>query len=336
MKLLAIDTSCDESCASIIDTDKWRLLADVVHTHVDLMQKYGGIVPEVASREHLRGVPLAVGEALGRAGLRCQDLDWIAVTNRPGLIGALLVGVSYAKALAFALGKPFSVHNHIDGHLFSPLLGTLDGKTAPPYPWIALVVSGGHTEIFKVTGPLEFQWLGGTLDDAAGEAFDKVGKILGLAYPAGPLIDKGVKGFTDAQRARFKFPRAKMEGLEFSFSGLKTAVALQVKKLGDLADEERWAVAAAAQEAIVDVLVDKIRLAQKLFDIPQVVVTGGVACNSRLRDRLPGAYFPSPRHCSDNSAMIALLAALQAKAGTLKTASWSTTAHAGVDFTAKI
>jgi len=333
MKILALDTSCDDSCAAIIDTDRERILADVVHSHVVSMEKYGGIVPEIASREHLKALPLAVHEALSVAGCGISDIDGIAVTHQPGLIGALLVGVSFAKALALATGRPFYAMNHIEAHLFSPFLGDLDGNPAPAFPWIALVVSGGHTEIFHVKDALEFSWLGGTLDDAAGEAFDKVGKLLGLPYPAGPQIDRWVaeKG-TEEDRSRFQFPRARTEGYHFSFSGLKTAVAQRVKGLGVDLPAQRLAIAASAQEAIIDSLIDKVTKAASACGVRQIVITGGVACNSRLRSRLSGAYFPQPRHCADNAAMVARLASLYVQRRKLIPASWETTASASVDF----
>src|SRR5438105_1576158 len=165
MKILAIDTSCDESCAAIVDSARWKLLADVVHSHVARMKDFGGVVPEIASREHLKGLPLAVSEALSQSGLALEEIDWFSMTNRPGLIGALLVGVSYTKALAYSLGRPFSVMSHIEAHLFSPLLATLENREAPPFPWVALVVSGGHTELFLVEDLFRYRWLGGTLDD---------------------------------------------------------------------------------------------------------------------------------------------------------------------------
>ena len=181
------------------------------------------------------------------------------------------------------------------------------------------------TPSFWVKGPLDYEWLGGTLDDAAGEAFDKVGKLLGLAYPAGPLIDNWVKETaSEAARSEHAFPRAKTEAFHFSFSGLKTAVGLQIKKMGTLSSDDRLAIAASAQEAILDPLVEKIRAAQRRYGVQQIVVTGGVACNSRLRQKLPDAYFPLPRHCSDNAAMVALLAGLYAKAGKLVPSPWET------------
>jgi len=323
VKILALDTSCDESCAAIIDTEGPRLLADVVHSHVAAMKQHGGIVPEIASREHLKALPLAVNQALEKAGMKANELDWISVTNKPGLIGALLVGVSYAKALAYALKKPFSAVDHIEGHLFSPLLAELEGKPAPAFPWIALVVSGGHTELFHVLSTFQYKRIGGTRDDAAGEAFDKIGKLLGLPYPAGPLIDKLARG---ADTKKYKFPRAILEEFDFSFSGLKTAVNLQVKALGAIDDSMRPDLAASAQEAILEPLVRKIAEAQNRLGVKQVVVSGGVACNSRLRELLPGAYFPSPRHCSDNAAMIGLITRLRLASEHLIADPWTTTA----------
>jgi N6-L-threonylcarbamoyladenine synthase len=332
MKLLAVDTSCDESCAAIIDTDRWALLSDVVHSHVDSMKKFGGIVPEIASREHLRGLPLAVHEALELAQLKPTDIDHYVVTNRPGLIGALLVGLSFTKSLAFASEKPLSTLNHIEAHLFSPLLTTLDGNEAPPFPWLACVVSGGHTEIFHVESLFKYTWLGGTLDDAAGEAFDKVGKLLQLPYPAGPKIDKWVReSATQEHRHRHKFPRAKTEVHTLSFSGLKTAVAFQVKKTDLSNSDEVLSIAASAQEAILDAIVEKLLQSQQISGVQTLVLTGGVACNSRLREKLPQAHFPSPKHCSDNAAMVALLAGYHAKYNRLKIEPWSATAYPSLD-----
>jgi N6-L-threonylcarbamoyladenine synthase len=332
MIVLAIDTSCDDSCAAIVDTDTRRLLADVVHSHVDPMKRFGGVVPEIASREHLRGLPLAVSEALRQAGIGWRDLDHLAVTNRPGLIGALLVGVSFTKALAFALQRPFSVLNHIEGHLYSAGLAETEGKPAPAFPWITLVCSGGHTELFWVAGETEYRWLGGTRDDAAGEAFDKVGKLLGLDYPAGPRIDRWVReSATDACRSRFAFPRARTEGYDFSYSGLKTAVLQQIQKLGELTPELRLQLAASAQEAILDPLVEKVGKALAELGDARVIVTGGVACNSRLRAKLPQAYFPPPRHCTDNAAMIAWLACLKARNGRLEPATYGAGAEPNLD-----
>lgn len=329
---MAADTSCDESCVAIIDTESWCLLADVVHSHVGKMTEFGGVVPEVASREHLKALPLAVHEALSRSSLSLKDIDHFAVTNRPGLIGALLVGLSHIKALAYAEKKPFSVINHIEGHLYSPLLSTL--KTAdtavtspPPFPWIALVVSGGHSELYYVKNEMENEWIGGTADDAAGEAFDKIGKLLGLAYPAGPVIDRWVReSASDLDRITHKFPIAQLEGPNFSFSGLKTAVLLALRKIKSPTEQDKLAIAASAQEMILRALVDKARLAIKQYPGASLVVTGGVACNSRFRELAPEAYFPRPKHCTDNAAMIAVVAGMRAKRGELPIADWTTTA----------
>ncbi len=333
MKILAIDTSCDDSCAAIVDTTTWKLLGNQVITHAQKMEAWGGIVPEIASREHLKALPIAVRQCLEEAGLRLGEIDHFAVSHRPGLIGALLVGVTYAKSLAFALGKGFSVHDHLQGHLFSPLLTEFEGGKAPAFPWFALIVSGGHTELFEVKSITDFHWLGGTLDDAAGEAFDKVGKILGLSYPAGPEIDRWVKASaTHADRARFDFPRSKPESGYFSFSGLKTSVANTFAKMKAPSDQDRLSVAASAQEAILDPLVERLLRAQRKQPGHQLVVTGGVACNSRLREKLPNAYFPAPRYCSDNAAMVANVAALLQRERKLEIAPWTTTPFAHTEY----
>lgn len=332
MKILAVDTSCDDSCVSILDTDSWSLISETVISHLEPMKKFGGIVPEIASREHLKALPLAIDQCLKKGSIELTDIDWFAVTNRPGLIGSLLVGLSYVKALAFSLKKPFSVFNHIEAHLFSPLLISLEKGEAPSFPWIALVVSGGHSELFHVKSLLDYEWLGGTVDDAAGEAFDKIGKLAGLDYPAGPQIDKWVREQAKDCDRILALPRPKAEGLHFSFSGLKTAAALQAKKSDLTIDAVRLQFLASAQEAIIDTLVEKTELALARFPKAHLVVTGGVACNSRLREKLSQAYFPAPRHCTDNASMVALLAGLYQKAGKLKPSSLSETAHSTGDF----
>lgn len=332
MIILAVDTSCDDSCVSIVDAKRWVLLSETVVSHTAPMKKFGGIVPEIASREHLKALPLAVESSLEKANLKLSDIDWFAVTHRPGLIGALLVGVSYIKALSFSLGKPFSAFNHIEGHLFSPLLCTFENEKAPAFPWIALVVSGGHTELFHVKGVMDFEWLGGTLDDAAGEAFDKVGKLLGLSYPAGPLIDKEVREKASPEDRTLPFPRAKVEGARFSFSGLKTAVALKAQRTDLTQSGEKLRILASAQEAIIDTLIEKVRWAASQYPNSQIVVTGGVACNSRLREKLSEAYFPKKHHCTDNASMIALLAGLYYQKQKLNPAPLTTTAYSTGEF----
>jgi N6-L-threonylcarbamoyladenine synthase len=282
------------------------------------MQKWGGVVPEIASREHLKATPLAVEEACRQAGLKLEAIDWFTVSNRPGLIGALLVGVSYVKGLSFALKKPYTALNHIEAHLFSPLLGALEDTPPPPFPWIALVVSGGHTELFHVESALKYKWLGGTRDDAAGEAFDKIGKILGFPYPAGPQMDRTVREKSQpGDEMAFKFPRAETDAYSFSFSGLKTAVLLETRRQKELTPEVSVKLVASAQDAILDPLVTKLREAGKTLGVKNLVVTGGVACNSRLRALLPEAYFPKFKHCTDNAAMVAALSALYEKEGKL-------------------
>lgn len=323
MLILALDTTCDETCAAVMDADTLQLRSDVVHSQVAFMQKYGGVVPEIASRQHLYSLPLVVDEALRRAGITFRDLGHIVVTNRPGLMGAILAGVSYAKSLAWTLGIPFSTLDHVECHLFSPLLG--DGRRVPPYPWIALVVSGGHTEIFHVDKIADVQWLGGTLDDAAGEAFDKVGKLLGLGYPAGPEMDRLTREKIatvdpDLYRNAIRFPRASTPAFHFSYSGLKTAVR---EKLARQENSDPIQIAACAQEAILEPLVTEVRRALAAYPGAHAVVTGGVACNSRLRELLPEAFFPAPKHCSDNAAMVAVRAADLYRQGRLVESSYS-------------
>lgn len=324
MKALAIDTSCDDSSVAIINFESKEILADIVFSHTRAMRPYGGVVPEIASREHLRSLPRAVESALEHARLKPKDLDWICATHRPGLIGALLVGVSYAKALAYGLGKPLSVINHIEGHLFSPFLDS--NRKIPELPWIALVVSGGHTEMFRVGADYSIQELGATLDDAAGEAFDKIGKLLGLEYPAGAQIDRWVRqDASDPDRCRFPLRPAQTPDYSFSFSGLKTAVRT-LMAAESFTESDKLALAASAQEAILQSLIVKIDRAKEGFPGHRVVITGGVACNSRLRRLLPDAYFPAPKHCTDNAAMIAMVAALQWHAGRLAIADWNVSA----------
>lgn len=322
MRILSIESSCDETAVAIADTLTRTILSEVVFSHTEAMKKFGGIVPEVASREHLKLLPLAFHEALKKATLSIQEIDWITATQRPGLLGALLVGVSFAKATAFANGIPFTGLNHLEAHLFSPHL-----ENPPAYPWIALVVSGGHTELYKVENLNSYEKLGETLDDAAGEAFDKVGKLLGLEYPAGPKIDQLVANEVEA-RTVHSFPRALPNDFDFSFSGLKTAVLLASKKMESGSEKEKVALLASAQEAILVPLVKRIQKACTEFGISNVVLAGGVACNSRLREKLPKAYFPKPKYCSDNAAMVAMLSVLYQEEGKLIPSSFSETAIA--------
>lgn len=310
MNILGIDTSCDDTSAGVI-ADGRLVLSNVVHSQIRLHSPHGGVVPELASREHLRNIMPVVREALLRAGLEMQDLDAVSVTVGPGLVGSLLVGLYYAKGIAYTHNIPLMAINHLEGHILSIFLE----ENTPLFPFIALTVSGGHTSLYHVRGYGQYSQLGQTLDDAAGEAFDKVAKILGLGYPGGVAIEKqALLGRKD----RVKFPRVYLskESLDFSFSGLKTAVALYIKKWrGNCIDNDvtQADIAASFQESVVDVLVRKVIMARDKTGISTIVVAGGVACNKALRDRLLKeaeehglkVYFPDPRYCTDNGAMIA-------------------------------
>ena len=316
MLVLGIETSCDETGVALYDTER-GLLAHEVHTQAALHAAYGGVVPELASRDHIRRTLPLIRLVLARAGVSLDALDAVAYTAGPGLAGALLVGASIASALAYGLGKPAIGVHHLEGHLLSPLLS----ERPPQFPFVALLVSGGHTQLMGVEEVGRYALLGETLDDAAGEAFDKTAQLLGLGYPGGPalarLADRGRPG-------RFRLPRPMIASrdLEFSFSGLKTAVALALR--GQSLNEEAKAdLAAEFQEAIVDVLVKKCALALEQTGHRQLVVAGGVGANRRLRERLDLAAasegfavnYPEPELCTDNGAMIALAGALRLRLG---------------------
>lgn len=303
MRILGIETSCDETAAAVIDG--WTVLSNVLHTQ-EVHSEFGGVVPEIASREHLRLLPGIVREALARAGTQVADLDGIAFTRGPGLAGPLLVGAAFARALAMESGKPLWGGNHLEGHLAAVRLS--HPELRPPF--LCLTVSGGHTELTEVLPDGSFLALGATRDDAAGEAFDKCGKILGLGYPAGPAVSReAAKG----NRKAFPFPVGlRHEGLDFSFSGLKTAVSRAVQDAPDVASA-RADLCAGLQEAIVDALVLKAVKALSERNLPGVAVCGGVSANARLRERMQAACaktgawcrFPEPALCTDNGAMIA-------------------------------
>ena len=317
MRVLGIETSCDETGVALYDSER-GLLADALHSQAALHDAFGGVVPELASRDHVRRVLPLTLDVLARAGLGVRDLDAIAYTQGPGLAGALLVGASIANALGFALGKPVIGIHHLEGHLLSPLLG----DPAPAFPFVALLVSGGHTQFFEVAGVGRYALLGDTLDDAAGEAFDKTAKLLGLAYPGGPalaaLADDG-----DANAIKLPRPMLDSGDLDVSFSGLKTAVALRAREAGtdpaQLPRSRKADIAASFQAAVVDVLVAKALAALDATGLASLVVAGGVAANRLLRARLAAAlaargacvFFPDARFCTDNGAMIALAAALR-------------------------
>lgn len=316
MLILGIESSCDETGVALYDSAA-GLICHLLHSQVRLHEEYGGVVPELASRDHVRFLLPLVARALAMAGRSVKAVDALAYTAGPGLAGALLVGAGTASALAFALGVPALPVHHLEGHLLSPLLADVP----PAFPFVALLVSGGHTQLMSVAAVGDYRLLGESLDDAAGEAFDKSAKAMGLGYPGGPalaaLADHGSAG-------RFRLPRPMLtsENLDFSFSGLKTAVVHTLGQ-GVLDDKARADLAAEIQEAVVDVLVSKSVAAVAATGLRRLVVAGGVGANLRLRARLDAAarkfgfevYYPPPIFCTDNGAMIALAGALRLKAG---------------------
>ena len=316
MLVLGIETSCDETGVALYDSHA-GLLADALHSQVDLHAVYGGVVPELASRDHVRRLLPLTASVLQKAGRAAGDVDLIAFTQGPGLGGALLVGASVATGLGISLGRPVVGIHHLEGHLLSPLLA----QPRPDFPFVALLVSGGHTQLMRVDDVGRYAMLGETQDDAAGEAFDKTASLLGLGYPGGPALAKLAAG-GDARR--FDFPRPMMASgdLDFSFSGLKTAVLTRVRALGTvgtLDERTRADLAASFQQAIVDVLAAKCDRALEREGLARLVVAGGVGANERLRERLTTdaarrgsqVYFPPMRLCTDNGAMIAFAAALK-------------------------
>jgi N6-L-threonylcarbamoyladenine synthase len=311
--ILGIETSCDETGVALYDT-RDGLLAEALHSQVELHAAYGGVVPELASRDHVRRLLPLTAMTLERAGRRIEDVDLVAFTQGPGLGGALLVGASVATGIGLALECPVVGIHHLEGHLLSPLLA----EPRPEFPFIALLVSGGHTQLMRVDAVGRYTLLGETLDDAAGEAFDKTASLLGLGYPGGPALAKLAEG-GDAKR--FDFPRPMISGanLNFSFSGLKTAVLTRIRALGALDDRMRADLAASFQQAVVDVLAAKCRQALEQEGLQRMVVAGGVGANTLLRERLvaqarehgASVHFPPLRLCTDNGAMIAFAAALK-------------------------
>jgi tRNA N6-adenosine threonylcarbamoyltransferase len=296
--ILGLETSCDETAAALI-TDDGEIRSNVVSSQADLHARYGGVVPEVASRRHLELVTPVIREALGEAHAELSDVERIAVTRGPGLIGALLVGLSAAKALAWALRLPLAPVDHLHGHVASLFL---EPDPVQP-PLLCLLASGGHTLLLDVQDHAGFEVLGTTLDDAAGEAFDKGARLLGLGYPGGAEIDRLAQ---EGDPESFKFPVARVPGLDFSFSGLKTALLYKVRELGEEEVERRRAdLAASYQRAIVRALVERTTAAAEQTGAEQVAVVGGVAANFELRASLPGAALAPLELCTDNAAMIA-------------------------------
>jgi N6-L-threonylcarbamoyladenine synthase len=322
MKVLGIESSCDETGVALVETrpdGAPRLLAEALHTQAEMHGAYGGVVPELASRDHIRRVLPLAKLVLTEAGSSLQEIDLVAYTRGPGLAGALLVGAGVAVALGAALGKPTLGVHHLEGHLLSPFLA----DEAPEFPFVALLVSGGHTQLMLVDGVGRYELLGETIDDAAGEAFDKSAKLLGLGYPGGPALAR-LAEFGNA--AAFALPRPLLHSgdLDFSFAGLKTAVMTQFRKLGtNVCEQSRADLAASTQAAIVDVLAIKALRALKESGSRRLVVAGGVGANRRLRETLDAGaarigarvFYPPLALCTDNGAMIALAAALRLERG---------------------
>ena len=325
MLILGIESSCDETGVALVDasgTGTPRLLGHALHSQIEMHQAFGGVVPELASRDHIRRVLPLTDEVMAQAGLTLSNIDWVAHTRGPGLAGALLVGSGVACALGFALNKPVLGVHHLEGHLLSPFLSA----DPPEFPFVALLVSGGHTQLMRVDGVGRYELLGETIDDAAGEAFDKSAKLLGLGYPGGPALSALARsGRADA----FSFPRPLLHSgdLDFSFAGLKTAVLTQSQKIGPAAQQEgapeRADLAASTQAAIVEVLVKKSMTALKTSGMKRLVVAGGVGANRELRAQLNAAcakvkvrvHYPELHLCTDNGAMIAMAAAMRLQAG---------------------
>ena len=320
MLVLGIETSCDETGVALYDTQR-GLLADALYSQVELHERYGGVVPELASRDHLRKLTPLIKQVFAEAGVALQDLEGIAYTAGPGLIGALMTGASLARSLAFALGIPALGVHHMEGHLLAPLLD----QTPPEFPFVALLVSGGHTQLIRVDAIGEYELLGESLDDAAGEAFDKTAKMMGLGYPGGPRLAKLAEQGT---QGRFRFPRPMTDrpGLDFSFSGLKTATLTcvnRLKKEAILDDQAMADIAWAFQDAVVDTLVIKCKRALKQTGMKRLVIAGGVSANQHLREQLEKnlqgmggqVFYPSLAYCTDNGAMIAFAGAQRLAAG---------------------
>lgn len=321
MRVLGIESSCDETGVALVDASGRavpRLLGQALHSQIAMHQAYGGVVPELASRDHIRRVLPLLDEVLSQAGQTLAGVDVVAYTRGPGLAGALLVGAGAACALAAALGRPAMGVHHLEGHLLSPFLSA----DAPEFPFVALLVSGGHTQLMRVDGVGRYALLGETIDDAAGEAFDKSAKLMGLPYPGGPHLARLAEG-GDAQA--FKLPRPLLHSadLDFSFAGLKTAVLTQVNKLGEGLQARKADLAASTQAAIVEVLLRKSLKALDQTGLDRLVVAGGVGANACLREQLNAAcrvrgvrvHYPELHLCTDNGAMIALAAGMRLQAG---------------------
>jgi N6-L-threonylcarbamoyladenine synthase len=310
--ILAIETSCDDTSVAILENDK--VLSNIISSQ-DVHKEYGGVVPELASRAHQQNIIPVVDLALKKAGIKSSELDSIAFTEGPGLLGSLIVGASFAKSYALGLGKPLIAVDHLKAHIISHFID--DNESTPVFPFLCLTVSGGHTMIVKVDSPMKMEVLGKTIDDAAGEAFDKIAKIMGLPYPGGPLIDQYAK---KGDSSKFKFPHPKVKGLDYSFSGLKTSVLYFLKK--ELETNENFIkenlndICASVQNTIIDILLKNLIKASSEFEINEIAIAGGVSANSHLRNEIKRigkerswvTHIPKFEYCTDNAAMIGILA----------------------------
>lgn len=316
MRVLGIETSCDETGIAIYDGER-GLLSHVLYSQIPLHADYGGVVPELASRDHVRKTLPLIKQALSEAGLTAADIDGVAYTAGPGLAGALLVGATLGRSLAFAWQKPALAVHHMEGHLLAPMLE----EKSPEFPFLALLVSGGHTQLVAVKGIGQYQLLGESIDDAAGEAFDKTAKLMGLDYPGGPVLAKlATQG--DAKKYSFPRPMTDRPGLDFSFSGLKTAASMVIQKEGNSAQVQAD-IAASFQQAVVDTLLIKCRRALEQTGYKRLVIAGGVSANESLRQQLATllqslngeVFYPRKEFCTDNGAMIAFAGYQRLKAG---------------------
>ncbi len=322
--VLGIESSCDETGVALVEAQGLevpQLLSHALYSQIEMHQAYGGVVPELASRDHIRRVLPLTTQVLEQAGRKLAEVDVVAYTRGPGLAGALLVGAGVACAMGAALHKPVLGMHHLEGHLLSPFLSA----DPPEFPFVALLVSGGHTQLMRVDGVGRYELLGETIDDAAGEAFDKSAKLMGLGYPGGPALSRMAE-HGDPQA--FKLPRPLLHSgnLDFSFAGLKTAVMMQAKKLGDSLEDHKVDLAASTEAAIVEVLLKKSMTAIRQTGLKRLVVAGGVGANRRLREQLNAVcaaqgvrvHYPELHFCSDNGAMIAMAAAMRLQSGQQK------------------
>src|SRR5258706_688920 len=327
MNILGVESSCDETGVALVRfadaSGVPELRAHALHSQIDMHQAYGGVVPELASRDHIRRVLPLTRKVLADAGATLNDVDVVAFTQGPGLAGALLVGAGVACSLGAALGRPVMGVHHLEGHLLSPFLS----GDPPQFPFVALLVSGGHTQLMRVDDVGQYELLGETIDDAAGEAFDKSAKLMGLGYPGGPALAR-LADFGDASTFDLPRPLLHSGNLDFSFAGLKTAVRTQLMKLGtNVCEQDKAHLAASTQEAIAEVLVRKSMAALTVTGLKRLVVAGGVGANARLREMLNGecarrqvrVHYPELSLCTDNGAMIALAAAMRLQRGIAKT-----------------